>query len=134
MKTKRTFLSTLLTACMMFLLMPMTVFAADDAAFEVITTEGETTQYTNVQDARNAMQDGYTLKLLKDYVSTPEYNWGISIDKRDITVDLNGYSITSNKTDSYALKLDQKYGGARNNTVTIKNSGSKQSVLPTPPF
>lgn len=129
MKTKRTFLSTLLTACMMFLLMPMTVFAADDAAFEVITTEGETTQYTNVQDARNAMQDGYTLKLLKDYVSTPEYNWGISIDKRDITVDLNGYSITSNKTDSYALKLDQKYGGARNNTVTIKNSGSKQSVL-----
>ena len=79
------------------------------------------------------MQDGYTLKLLKDYVSTSDYNFGISLDEHDITIDMNGYSITSNNAGSssgYALKLAQKYGNARDNTVTIKNSSTtKQSVL-----
>ena len=114
---------------MICMLAPMTSFAAGDPAFEVIDTNGNATQYTDVQTARKAMKDGYTLKLLKDYVSTPDYNFGISLEQRDITVDLNGYSITSNKKDGYALQLKQKYGSARNNTVTIKNSGSKQSVL-----
>ena len=106
---------------------------SEDDAFQVITPEGTTTgYYKTVKDARSAMQDGYTLKLLKDYVSTDDYNYGISIDKRNITIDLNGYSVTSYNTkasNGYAIKLEQTYSGAYDNTVTIKNSGSKQSVL-----
>ena len=106
---------------------------SEDDAFQVITSDGTIFgEYETVKDARSAMQDGYTLKLLKDYVSTKDYNYGISIDKRNITIDLNGYSVTSNNTqdaNGYAIKLEQKYGGAYDNTVTIKNSGSKQSVL-----
>ncbi|MDY2988220.1 MAG: hypothetical protein SOR71_01230, partial [Oscillospiraceae bacterium] len=99
MKSRKKFLSILLTLCMMFALVPMTALAAEDAAFEVIDTEGNTTQFTKIQDARKAMKDGYTLKLLKDYVSTSDYNFGISIDGkvRGVTIDLNGYSVTSNQ-------------------------------------
>ncbi len=105
---------------------------SEDDAFQVIASDGTKTEYKTVKDARRAMQDGYTLKLLKDYVSTENYNYGISIDKRNITIDLNGYSVTSYNTkasNGYAIKLEQTYGGAYDNTVTIKNSGSKQSVL-----
>ena len=105
---------------------------SEDDAFQVIAPDGTKTGYKTVKEARSAMQDGYTLKLLKDYVSTEDYNYGISIDKRNITIDLNGYSVTSNNTQAsngYAIKLEQTYSGACDNTVTIKNSGSKQSVL-----
>lgn len=133
MKTKQKILSVLLALCIVFALVPATAFAVgtDAYAFEVIDTEGNVTPYVTVQDARKAMKDGYTLKLLKDYVSTPDYNFGISIDGkiRGVTIDLNGCSVTSNQNNGYALKLEQNYGGARNNTVTIKNSGDKQSVL-----
>lgn len=131
MKTKKG-LAVLLAVMLAFSCLSLTAFASEDNAFQVITPEGKITGYKTVQDARKAMQDGYTLKLLKDYVSTEDYNYGISIDKRNITIDLNGYSVTSNNTkapNGYAIKLEQTYSGAYDNTVTIKNSGSKQSVL-----
>ena len=131
---RKGWLGLILAVIMVFTMTPLTAFGADDAAFEVIATDGTSAQYTDVKEARNAMQDGYTLKLLKDYVSTSDYNFGISLDEHDITIDLNGYSITSNNAGSslngYALKLAQKNGNARDNTVTIKNSSTtKQSVL-----
>lgn len=131
MKTKKG-LAVLLAVMLAFSCLSLTAFASEDDAFQVITPEGTITGYKTVKDARSAMQDGYTLKLLKDYVSTEDYNYGISIDKRNITIDLNGYNVTSNNTkasNGYAIKLEQKYSGAYDNTVTIKNSGSKQSVL-----
>lgn len=131
MKTKKG-LAVLLAVMLAFSCLSLTVFASEDDAFQVITSDGKITGYKTVKDACSAMQDGYTLKLLKDYVSTEDYNYGISIDKRNITIDLNGYSVTSKNTkasNGYAIKLEQKYGGAYDNTVTIKNSGSKQSVL-----
>lgn len=132
MKTKKG-LAVLLAVMLAFSCLSLTAFASEDNAFQVITPEGTITGYKTVKDARSAMQDGYTLKLLKDYVSTEDYNYGISIDKRNITIDLNGYSVTSNNTkasNGYALKLAQSYGNARDNTVTIKNSSTtKQSVL-----
>ena len=129
---RKGWLGLLLAAVMVLTMVPTMAFAAEDPAFAVIDLDGEATQFDNVQEARKAMKDGYTLKLLKDYVSTEDYNYGISIDKRNITIDLNGYSVTSNNTkasNGYAIKLEQKYSGAYDNTVTIKNSGSKQSVL-----
>lgn len=127
MKTKKG-LAVLLAVMLAFSCLSLTAFASEDDAFQVITPEGTITGYKTVKDARSAMQDGYTLKLLKDYVSTEDYNYGISIDKRNITIDLNGYSVTSNNTkasNGYAIKLEQTYSGAYDNTVTIKNSGSK---------
>ena len=130
---RKGWLGLILAVIMVFTMTPLTAFGADDAAFEVIAPNGTSAQYTDVKEARNAMQDGYTLKLLKDYVSTSDYNFGISLDEHDITIDMNGYSITSNNAGSsngYALKLAQKNGNARDNTVTIKNSSTtKQSVL-----
>ena len=131
---RKGWLGLILAVIMVFTMTPPTAFGADDAAFEVIATDGTSAWYTDVKEARNAMQDGYTLKLLKDYVSTSDYNFGISLDEHDITIDMNGYSITSNNTGSssngYALKLKQTYGNACDNTVTIKNSSTtKQSVL-----
>lgn len=131
MKTKKRF-AVLLAIILAFSCLPLTAFASEGDAFLVITPEGQETGYKTVQEARNAMQDGYTLKLLKDYVSTSDYNYGISLDEHNITIDLNGYSVTSNNTSAlngYAIKLKQSYGSACDNTVTIKNSGSKQSVL-----
>lgn len=133
MKTKKG-LAVLLAVMLAFSCLPLTAFASEDDAFQVITPDGTIVgEYKTVKDARNAMQDGYTLKLLKDYVSTSDYNFGISLDEHDITIDLNGYSVTSNNTkapNGYALKLAQSYGNARDNTVTIKNSSTtKQSVL-----
>lgn len=131
MKTKKG-LAVLLAVMLAFSCLSLTAFASEDDAFQVITPEGTITGYKTVKDARNAMQDGYTLKLLKDYVSTEDYNYGISIDKRNITIDLNGYSVTSNNTNApngYAIKLEQTNRGAYDNTVTIRNSGSRQSVL-----
>ena len=131
---RKGWLGLILAVIMVFTMTPLTAFGADDAAFEVIATDGTSTQYTDVKEARNAMRDGFTLKLLKDYVSTSDYNYGISLDEHDITIDMNGYSITSNNAGSssngYALKLKQTHGNARDNTVTIKNSSTtKQSVL-----
>ena len=131
MKTKKG-LAVLLAVMLAFSCLSLTAFASEDNAFQVITPEGKITGYKTVQDARKAMQDGCTLKLLKNYVSTEDYNYGISLDEHDITIDLNGYSVTSNNTkasNGYAIKLKQSYVSACDNTVTIKNSGSKQSVL-----
>ena len=79
MKTKKG-LAVLLAVMLAFSCLSLTAFASEDNAFQVITPDGKITGYKTVQEARNAMQDGYTLKLLKDYVSTSDYNYGISLD------------------------------------------------------
>ena len=74
---RKGWLGLILAVIMVFTMTPPTAFGADDAAFEVIAPDGTSVQYTDVKEARNAMRDGYTLKLLKDYVSTSDYNFGI---------------------------------------------------------
>ena len=110
MKTKKG-LAVLLAVMLAFSCLSLTAFASEDDAFQVITPDGTIFgEYETVNAARNAMQDGYTLKLLKDYVSTSDHNFGISLDEHDITIDMNGYSITSNNAGSsngYALNLKQ---------------------------
>ena len=53
MKTKQKCLGILLAICMALMLVPITAFAADDAAFEVIDTEGNATQYAVKTDPQN---------------------------------------------------------------------------------
>lgn len=111
--------------------LPAGAWAQEDPAFAVIDTQGNETQYTDRLEAQRAMKDGYTFKLLKDYSG----EWGIKPSNggkaRDIIVDLNGFSVTCTKATNgrYAISVEASYGGARNCTATIKNSGSKQSVL-----
>ena len=113
----------------------ITVDVKDESASAVIISkDGTEKKYVKAQEAGKALNDGETLKLLKDYVSTPDYDWGISISAADVTVDLNGHSVTSNKetdnsSNGYAIKFAKPTSGAKNHTVTIKNSGDKQSVL-----
>ena len=109
---------------------PTSAWAAEEPAFAVIDTEGNETSYVNKSDAQNAMKDGYTFKLLRDYSG----EWGIAPNNkaRDITVDLNGFDVTCTKTSQsggYAVSVKAAYGGARDCTVTVKNGGSEQSVL-----
>lgn len=109
---------------------PTSAWAAEEPAFAVIDTEGNETPYVNKSDAQNAMKDGYTFKLLRDYSG----EWGIAPNNkaRDITVDLNGFDVTCTKTSQsggYAVSVKAAYGGARDCTVTVKNGGSEQSVL-----
>ena len=106
----------------------------ESASAVIISKDGTEKKYVKAQEAGKALQDGETLKFLKDYISTADYDWGISISAADVTVDLNGHSVTSNKettTDisGYAIKFAKPASGAKNHTVTIKNSGNKQSVL-----
>ena len=106
----------------------------ESASAVIISRDGTEKKYVKAQDAGKALQDGETLKFLKDYVSTADYDWGISISAADVTVDLNGHSVTSNKettadSNGYAIKFKKPASGAKNHTVTIKNSGNKQSVL-----
>lgn len=109
---------------------PTSAWAAEEPAFAVIDTEGNETSYVNKSDAQNAMRDGYTFKLLRDYSG----EWGIAPNKkaRDITVDLNGFDVTCTKTSQsygYAVSVKATNSGARDCTVTVKNGGSEQSVL-----
>ena len=51
----------------------------EGASFVIISKDGTEKKYVKAQDAGKALKDGETLKLLKDYNSTPDYDWGISI-------------------------------------------------------
>ena len=132
---RKGWLGLILAVIMVFTMTPLTAFADDSYACEIMTKDGKTTQYETVKAACDAIKDEDTLKLLKDYDSLVDStnNFGISLTARDITIDLNGYSVTSRKESTqygYALKVAQKSSGARDNTVTIKNSSTtKQSVL-----
>ena len=134
-RRRKGWLGLILAVIMVFTMTPPTAFADDSYACEIMTKDGRTTQYETVKAACDAIKDGDTLKLLKDYDSSVDStnNFGISLTARDITIDLNGYSVTSHKESikyGYALKVVQKSSGARDNTVTIKNSSTtRQSVL-----
>ena len=99
-----------------------------DAA-KIVHSDGQETVYTDATAAFKALKDGETVQLLADYTAS---DWGLRTEAKDITIDLNGCNITCTKAKNsgYALKVEQKYGSAKDNTVIIKNSNSaKQSVL-----
>ena len=86
--------------------------------------------YEDAKEAAKQLKDNETLVLQKDY----EAEWGLKITARDVVIDLNGHNVTSTKESSsisygYAINIDQKYSGARDNTVIIKNSSTVPVVL-----
>ena len=97
----------------------------------VISADGSNeTGYDDARSAAQALKDGETLVLNEDYTG----EWGLTIKATNVTIDLNGHSVTSQKvstvaSNGYAIKVDKPSAGAASHTVTIKNSAQTQSVL-----
>ena len=88
----------------------------EPAAASVTTSSGVTNNYTSLDDALNAAQDGDTVTLLSDVDLGETY---VTINK-SITFDLNGKTLSSSKTWSSDGVLLVK-----NATVTVKNGTVK---------
>ncbi len=105
---------------------------SDESVQAVVVSADGTTRipYEDAKEAAKQLKDNETLVLQKDY----EAEWGLKITARDVVIDLNGHNVTSTKESSsisygYAINIDQKYSGARDNTVIIKNSSTVPVVL-----
>lgn len=86
----------------------------------VTTSSGVTNNYTSLDDALNAAQDGDTVTLLSDVDLGETY---VTIDK-SITFDLNGKTLSSSKAWlSYGVLL------VKNATVTVKNGTVKAAEM-----
>lgn len=88
----------------------------EPAAASVTTSSGVTNNYTSLDDALNAAQDGDTVTLLSDVDMGETY---VTIDK-SITFDLGGKTLSSSKTWLFDGVLVVK-----NATVTVKNGTVK---------
>lgn len=91
-----------------------------DYVASVTTGSGETVNYTSLDDALNAAQNGDTVTLLSDVDLGETY---VTIDK-SITFDLNGKTLSSSKTwssDGVLLVKDA--------TVTVKNGTVKAAEM-----
>lgn len=101
------------------------------SAATVISADGNNeTGYDDARSAAQALTDGETLVLNEDYTG----EWGLTIKATNVTIDLNGHSVTSQKvsttaSNGYAIKVEKPSTGVANHTLTIKNSAQTQSVL-----
>ena len=104
---KKRILSILLTICMVLMLVPITVFAADEVGDEY--------------DFVNVLNKGGTQKLNKDYLIEQSINVG-----KNITIDLNGHVIRLKEA---WFSVDRN---GNNVTLTIKDSkpNEKHAGLP----
>lgn len=103
---------------------------ATSAAIVISADGSNETGYDDARSAAQALKDGETLVLNEDYTG----EWGLTIKATNVTIDLNGHSVTSQKvstvaSNGYAIKVDKPSAGAASHTVTIKNSAQTQSVL-----
>ncbi len=103
---------------------------ATSAAIVISADGSNETGYDDARSAAQALTDGETLVLNEDYTG----EWGLTIKATNVTIDLNGHSVTSQKvstvaSNGYAIKVDKPSAGAASHTVTIKNSAQTQSVL-----
>ena len=131
MKAKRSFLSVLLALCMMFMLVPMTAYAADPV-FEV-TVGSSVTQHATAGEAYEKVEEllpdggSATIKLLDNYTGGGLI---VKADKNlNLTFDLNGKTWTvtnplvgSTGTETNAFQLN------KGNTVTFQNGAVTSSV------
>ncbi|MBD9003322.1 MAG: hypothetical protein EGR21_02755, partial [Faecalibacterium prausnitzii] len=92
----------------------------EPTAASVTTSSGVTNNYTSLDDALNAAQDGDTVTLLSDVDLGETF---VTIDK-SITFDLGGKTLSSSKTWlSYGVLL------VKNATVTVKNGTVKAAGI-----
>ena len=123
---KKRLLSLALCLALCLGLLPVGVLALEEAVpsedsntdyvASVTTSDGETNNYTSLDDALNAAKDGDTVTLLSDVDLGEAY---VTINK-SITFDLGGKTLSSSKAWlSYGVLL------IKNATVTVKNGTVK---------
>lgn len=128
---KKRLLSVALCLALCLGLLPVGVLAEEivpgedsntDYVASVTMSDGETTNYTSLDDALNAAQDGDTVTLLSDVDLGETY---VTISK-SITFDLNGKTLSSSKTwssDGVLLVKDAAVT-VKNGTVNATGIGS----------
>lgn len=87
------------------------------------------TYYASTKVAAEALQKGDTLTLLKDYSSDSP----LTIKMPDVTIDLNGCSITNTSTEEgdYGLSLEPTYGNIKqDSTIRVVGKGTITAPLP----
>ena len=118
---KRKLLSVLLTFCLAFSLLPTAALAEEPAN---VAQVGDT-EYTTLQDAIDAAENGGTITLLAN-INTPTTSYVI---RKSLTIDLNGQTITADGYDSvFAIEgegnhvvINATNGGK---VIAVENSGS----------
>lgn len=108
-KRRFVFISTLIL-CLLISLMPAAAFAGMDSEGAAVATIGDV-EYTDFQEALDAVSDGQTITLISDIAGG-----GFVVNDKDgmsYTIDLNGYTISS---DSWWTILTVESG-----TATIKD-------------
>ncbi len=115
MKRKNRIVLCGILAMMMAFVMAMPVSANAEISQTDVASIGDK-GYATLQEAFNAVQDGDTIKLLKD-IEVNEGSNGVRYDgDADFTVDFNGFTFTSNTTNSAFVIV------SNNSTdVTLKN-------------
>ncbi len=127
---KKRLLSLALCLALCLGLLPVGVLALEEAVpsedsntdyvASVTTSDGESTNYTSLDDALNAAQDGDTVTLLSDVDLGETY---VTISK-SITFDLNGKTLSSSKA-----WLDYGVLLVKDATVTVKNGTVKAAEM-----
>lgn len=94
----RKLLSLILVLCVLITSTPFSAFAIEPNICEIISTEG-TKGFTRLEDALASIQDGDTLKILRNIT----YDKRILIESKRITIDLNGFNLN---VENYPTKAD----------------------------
>ena len=98
----------------------VTEYSAQEAVWE-ITKDGETSYTTNLQSVLSHPGSDLTCKLLKDDISIPRTCIGsVFTPQTNVTIDLNGKTLTSSNTDSDWSAL-YFHSSVSNGTLTMKN-------------
>lgn len=108
-KRRHVFISALIL-CLLISLVPTAAFAGMDSESEVVATIGNV-EYTDFQEALDAIQDGQTVTLIGDISGG-----GFTVKDKEgmkYTIDLNGYTISSEEWWSILT--------VESGTVTIKD-------------
>src|SRR5690554_6920600 len=113
-KMKKRIWSILLTLCMVFGMMPGTVFAVTGDAAEI-----NGVHYTTLQTAVNAVTDGQSIKLLKSVTESISIPYGNTIS---FTLDLNGKLLTGVSESTIKHEGHQIGTGTGNVTLTITDN------------
>ena len=100
---KKRIISIILTICMVLMLLPRAVFAADEV--------GDERDFHNLIKATDA---GKTLKMNKDYSCAMAFRIG-----KNMTIDLNGHVLSFTGRNA---QTEIGYGDYKNKTVTIIDS------------
>ena len=101
----------------------------EDTAASVLSANGTETKFASLDAAVSSLGDGDTLKLYKDF-SFNQNTPGIDINKANITLDVNGHSITvTNTSENASTAYGVRFYRAASDTISLVNTSSEKSVI-----